>query len=143
MANLTALSRWYRTVRSLFVTDFISKGLHDGLTENISLALEERLFRLKDYLLKTASKETPFQGDALEEAIAALHAVEGPDADRDAFLNAFQTSLSRNDNDYVSGIKGLDDKGRAAGTAWLQDIVDTAFKRLSAALGIEAGGQGV
>lgn len=143
VANLTALSRWYRTVRSLFVTDLISKGLYDGLTENISLALEERIFRLKDYLLKTARKETRFQGDALEEAIDALHAVEGAAADRDAFLNAFQASLSRNDNDYVSAIKGLDDKGRAAGTAWLQDIVDTAFNRLSTALGIEAGGKGI
>jgi len=143
IANIIALSHWYRRVRSLLLTDLFSKALHEGLLENISLALEERVFRLKDYLLKTASKETRFHVDTLEETVGILHAVESTAADRDAFLNAFQASISRNDNDYVSGIKGLDDKGRAAGTAWLRDIVDTAFKRLSTALGIEAGGKGI
>ncbi len=143
IANIIALSHWYRRARSLFLTDLFSKALHEGLLENISLILEERVFRLKDYLLKTASKETRFQEDTLEETVDALHAVEGAIADRDVFLNAFQASISRHDNDHVSGIKGLDDTGRAAGTAWLQDIVDTAFKRLSTAIGIDAGDKGI
>ena len=48
----------------------------------------------------------------------------GDSAKRKAFLKVIQKSLNQGRKDYLAVIKGLNEKERDLGTAWLQGLLD-------------------
>ncbi len=132
IANLMALSCWYRHVRSLCVSGPFSKALHEGLMEKVKMALQERIRRLQDYLMKTAEKKPHPPWEAVEEALEGLRAFKGAPERMEAFLEAFEASMRHHDRGYVAAIQGLSGKDTDTGTAWLQEIVSVTVERLRA-----------
>ena len=134
IANLMALRRWYRDVRRLFITDLFSEALHAGLMEKAEMALTERIRRLKEYVLKISVPGAEGRWNGFEDTVQEMRSFPGKHKLRDAFLAALEHSMSINSKEYLPSIKGLSEKGAAAGTTWLQEIVDTAVMRLTAAI---------
>ncbi|MDP8222437.1 MAG: hypothetical protein P9L99_03690 [Candidatus Lernaella stagnicola] len=138
VANLLALTEWYRSVRR----DFFSRAplgslLYEGALDKLARAKQERLKRLEAMADKMSDSIAADEDDAaakrqFHEGYAELAAVfsagfeQNTDAaKRDEFLAACRGAAS---DDYVTAIQSLDEKTVATGTAWLQSIVDEVME---------------
>ena len=138
IANLVALTQWYRHVRRLFKSDLFPQSLLDALQEKIGLALTERIERLEALCLKlpcTAKQSEPSKlakvdtelvkrWPDLKAAFLTLQTHEGAAELRDPFLKCIELGIADFGADYLSVIQGLDPSDSARGTRWLQGIVD-------------------
>ena len=144
IANLTALMAWYRHVRGIFVGPDLSPELHEGLVETLSAAIGERIKRLKGLSDKVAgglgqaapasatagsftSQQEEFVGmwPRLEERLLEVSSREGDGEMRDAFLAALSADRdSRKAVTYLETIKALNENTKAAGTGWLDGVVE-------------------
>jgi UDP-N-acetylglucosamine/UDP-N-acetylgalactosamine diphosphorylase len=151
MANLVALAHWYYYVRALWKNDPMTSALHKGLCETINETLAERIKQFKRFC------------DNMPESIRVLQALSGKsssmiDAKQQLFDNADQvidifrqaippSSDSRRDNfiesfsniksqSYLESVQSLDDKTRKNGINWLQDIVDSIYRKALNIVGI-------
>ena len=146
IGNLWALKAWYRLVRIRSMSaDAFSQACHAGALAQIEDALKERTKRLKEladrmsHSLKFARAETgedlPPKIQAQQQALAdkwlemEARLKEGPPAaagagSRNAFLKEWeQTDLS---SGHCKAVSALSPEARKAGTAWLQEIVNSA-----------------
>jgi len=146
MGNLWALKAWYQLVRiRTMSSDVFSQACHTGAKAQIEDGLKERLKRLKELAdkipvsLKNARAETgedlpekiQAQQQALVERWPAIEAQlkKGPPpeagaAARDAFLKEWEAagvSFA-----HCKAIGSLSPAARQAGSAWLQEIVNSA-----------------
>lgn len=148
IANLMALTQWYRQVRSQFVSTAFPEALLEGVSEKLDLAIAERCIRLKDYGRKlggadrkSEDRSTPPSATApagrtkkqalyahwseLEGFFEDIRNTPGDQAPRDLFLEKIQQGISESGKDYIAVIKGLGSAERKTGTRWLQTIVET------------------
>jgi hypothetical protein len=148
IGNLWALAAWYRYVRIRpMSSDAFSRACHEGALIRIRDALKERIKRLKELAdkmprsIQCAREET---GEDLPAKIIAQQQalldrwpeIEGklksgpPEsigiAHRDAFLKEWEQAGAS--SGYIEAIRSLSPSARKAGTAWLQEIVDSASK---------------
>ncbi len=146
IGNLWALKAWYRHVRIRTMSaDPFCQACHAGALEQIEDALRERVKRLKELAdkmplsLKRALAETgedlPTEIQIQQQALidrwpeieARLEA--GPPAavgsvDRDVLLEEWEQADSA--SGHIKAIGVLSPLARRAGTAWLQEIVNSA-----------------
>ncbi len=124
IANLIALSRWYADIRSMFVSEDFPEPLLYGLKKNISVAVLERIEKLEIFFCKIReitglslnwNKVAIYFKNLIYKENAAL---------RETFMGIISSCIEKKGNNYLSVIKGLENKERAAGTMWLQGIVD-------------------
>ena len=124
IANLIALSRWYADIRSMFVSEDFPEPLLYGLKKNISVAVLERIEKLEIFFCKIReitglslnwNKVAIYFKNLIYKENAAL---------RETFMGIISSCIEKKGNNYLSVIKGLETKERAAGTMWLQGIVD-------------------
>ncbi len=146
IANLIALRRWYLHVRSIFLSgDFFREELLKGAGEKIDLGLKERIKRLIAFAEKLPESariharergqdNSSRCGERKKELYQARHQLEdlflaARDQDtaenlRDPFLAAVQRKQRESGGSYVEVIQGLTPEDAAAGTRWLQGVVD-------------------
>jgi len=124
IANLIALSRWYTDIRSMFVSKDFPEPLLYGLKKNISVAVFERIERLEDFLSKIM-ETTDLSLNWNKVATYFKNLTYKKDAVlRGTFMEIISSSIEKKGNNYLTVIKSLENKERAAGTMWLQGIVD-------------------
>ncbi len=149
LAGLIALMNWYRSIRSLFVSDFFSKELHAAMKETLQKAIDERVKRLDDFCtkLETSKQRLLSKSDGSPTALSLKHDAVirkwpaskamvlkntmEPFQPPDSFLQAVKAGLTVFDNHYITVIKGLEEKHRSLGTAWLQGIETDLMKTLA------------
>ena len=124
IANLIALRAWYVRVRPMFVSDDFPDALLSGLNENIGLALNERVKRLKEVCLKHPESDLYILWPKIEELLDNEKYHKGDAALRDDFLEKINSIILERGKDYISVIKDIGADDKAKGTAWLQGIVD-------------------
>ena len=140
IANLIALLRWYETVRSQFVSSDFSQPLLDGAIHKIQLGLDERIYRLKEFILKRQNQKNSSNSHAAEqidqtdeigkwwpklEAYLTSHfKTAGDNSFRDPFLKALGKTIDKEGLSYLRVIKKLDTEAADSGTNWLQSILD-------------------
>jgi len=146
IGNLWALGEWYRQVRIRTMSaDVFSRACHEGALVQIEESRKERLKRLKELAdkmalsLKRARAETgtdlppkmQAQQQALldkwpemEERLKAGPPVTIGAQNRDALLKEWEQTEAT--SDHCKAVIALSPQARKAGTAWLQEIVDSA-----------------
>jgi bifunctional UDP-N-acetylglucosamine pyrophosphorylase/glucosamine-1-phosphate N-acetyltransferase len=146
IGNLWALKAWYRHVRVRTMSvDFFSRSCHSGALAQIEDGLKERVKRLKELADKMPYSIERARAETGEDLPPAVHSQQraladrwpemeallkmGPPAEtgaasRDAFLKEWEQP------DAVAGhakaVNALSFSARKTGTAWLQEIVDSA-----------------
>lgn len=145
IGNINALCVWYRDVRATFLrTDPFQDACLAGAYARLASVMQERVKRLEELagkmpvsleLAKVEGQDlagVPYrQQQALIErwpmmraALARLDHVEGSVRDRDRLLSALGCLPPR--TSYLDAVRTLSPNARAAGTAWLQSLVDAA-----------------
>ncbi len=146
IGNLWALKAWYRHVRiRTMSSDAFARACHAGALKQIEDALKERLGRMKElsdkmrFSLKHARSETGMdlppgiqsQQRALAERWPEMGSrlQAGPSSDigganRDSFLGEWEKTDAA--NGHTKAVGALSPPARKAGSAWLQEIVDSA-----------------
>lgn len=136
IGNIAALQVWYDHVRR----PLMAKTPHGaaclaGALEQLAVVRQERLNRLEAVMVRIAELDRSTLAKALRvehEALCAgwpaakaqLAAVGDTDAaEKDTFLVAW---MAAPEEGYVERVRGLSAEARAAGTAWLQSIVNSA-----------------
>ena len=145
LANLAALKQWYAHVRAQFVSPDFPQALLEGLLTAVDAAIDERLRQFERFCAKLPESARRYRESAREGASEALlrqkaeivagwpemkavmrHQMDdaGPERLRDAFLEKIQLPRHTADRDYLTTIQGLEPAAAAAGTRWLQAVVD-------------------
>jgi UDP-N-acetylglucosamine/UDP-N-acetylgalactosamine diphosphorylase len=125
IGNLYALKAWYTHVRSMFISDNFPEPLLEGLTDKICLGIEERIKRFKELYLKIFHMAQKNDWPNLENILIEHQNDQGDTYLKDLFLEKIRLAIEKNDNDYISVIKGLKPEDAAMGTRWLSSIVET------------------
>lgn len=146
IANLIALIRWYKEVRSLFMQeDDMQTALYKGALDKLEMAFNERVKRLgsvsdrmtesieilrqaggKAVSDKIVLKKMEFmeKWEDVEQGFRDARDYEGDQLNRDKFLKAIGKNIKLNGNDYIAAVKGVSEEDSAVGTLWMQGIVD-------------------
>ncbi|MBT9438778.1 MAG: protein GlmU [Desulfobacterales bacterium] len=124
IANLIALMQWYLHVRSKFISDNFPDVLFDGLKEKLNMAIDERIRKLKDF----CQNQPDFDG--IEDSFNKMRLNEGDRSLRDTFLKHIDSGIQKSGMNYISVIKGLENKSSELGTKWLQGIVDSVTETI-------------
>lgn len=154
IAGLLALSAWYRHIRSLFVRNPLAENLLQGLCENLSACIDERIKRLAQLGEKLAlSKEILQSKKDRNDNIVATHTaainriqkaegyladipskISGKDLltrDAEQLIRSVEEGIKRHGNHYVTVIQTLDDPAKDAGRLWLYGIEKEIIDALS------------
>jgi UDP-N-acetylglucosamine/UDP-N-acetylgalactosamine diphosphorylase len=143
LGNIVALQEWYRLVRGgLMAGDAYSRACHQGAMERLGEVRTERIKRLEELTRKVArslevlraepgrnavamAQQEAFCRDwpRLETRLAELNVAHVKAPERDLLLA--KLSEGGPGGSYVKIIQSLPAEARAAGTAWLQGVVDT------------------
>ena len=136
LGNIAALQVWYDQVRRpLLARTLHGKACCEGALKQLAAVRQERLKRLDDVLEKIAKEdrgrlaanlchehEKLCEGwPAARARLVAAGDVECPE--KTAFLAAWHAAQEAN---YLARVQALPAEAKAAGTAWLQKIVDGA-----------------
>jgi bifunctional UDP-N-acetylglucosamine pyrophosphorylase/glucosamine-1-phosphate N-acetyltransferase len=140
IANLIALEQWYLHVRRMFF-EHLEFGhlIFTAILENLQMAKEERIKRLKDMAAKMvissdkekskaktmkAKQEFYEKSKLLEELLVSDTAKTACEKKRDSFLNAFMKYGRDPGGNYIEVIQTLPPDVSVVGTQWLDAIVD-------------------
>ncbi len=142
IAGLLALNAWYHNVRPLFIHDFYSGELVQGLQDNLSVCIDERVKRLLAFgeklkisrgILSGGSKGNGSAAvESHDKVLAALDRVgEKIDIQRSAdhmtkkgekFIKAVESAIVEKGQKYVSAIQAVDQGSIDTGSGWLEEI---------------------
>ena len=140
VANLIALEQWYLHVRRMFF-EHLEFGdlIFTAILENLQMAKEERMKRLKDMAAKMVvssvkekskakimkpKQEFYEKGKLLEELLVSDSVKTAGEKKRDSFLNAFMKHRRDPEGNYIEVIQNLPPDVSVGGTQWLDAIVD-------------------
>lgn len=140
IGNIRALTAWYRHVRVSFLSGLYHQFCWEGALGQLAAVERERLKRLEEWvgklkhsaeLLRASGDAFATEADAQESIVRRwptakerLLAPHDHAALRDAFLRELEAA--RHGRAYLEVIPALPHAAKAAGTAWLQEIVDAA-----------------
>ena len=149
IANLLALRQWYLHVRQpFFRSQDLGAALFDGATQVLESALAERIVRFEALAEKMETSLRCLESRADATACASIvrqqralltgwprlkaFLTSGEEAStapsrREAFVKRIAEAAGT--SGYLAVVQSLDAATAAAGTAWLQDIVDTVVDR--------------
>ena len=120
LGNIAALQAWYDVVRRpLLARTAHGAACLDGARRQLAAVRQERLKRLDELLAKVGDPDPAWT--ALRARLAAAGDVEC--AEKKTFLAAWSAAQEEH---YVARIQALPAAAKAAGTAWLQRIVEAA-----------------
>ncbi len=139
LASLVALEQWYRHVRrDFFHGEELGKWVYDGALDNLKLAREERIRRLRAVAEKMPQSVRRDNGhetghphlefcrniDEVCDVFEDDPALPSAHGHRDPFLEALAAQKRDQDSDYISVIQSFPEAVSKEGTKWLQAIVD-------------------
>jgi len=139
LASLVALEQWYRHVRrDFFHGEELGKLVYDGALDNLKLAREERIRRLRAVAEKMPQSVRPDNRHEtghphleffhhIDEVCDVFEGeLEFPSAHehRDPFLEALAVQERAQGPNYISVIQGLSEAVKKEGTRWLEEIVN-------------------
>ena len=145
IANLMALEQWYNHVRSQFISNDFPELLFDALKEKLSMAIDERIGRLKKLRQKMPDSVKIYRKIAKENASSrilqqknefynkwteiedhfrSLAMIDAKENLRDMFMDKIRIGIITTGKDYISVISKLKGEDKKHGTRWLQGIVD-------------------
>jgi len=140
IANLIALEQWYLHVRKMFFEhQEFGHLIFAAILENLQIAKEERLKRLKDMAAKMLGSSDKEKGRTkiikakqefhekvklLDEVFVSDAAKTAGEKKRDLFLNAFVKHREEHGGNYIEVIQSLPPDISLGGTQWLDAIVD-------------------
>ena len=150
VANLIALEQWYLQVRRMFFEhQEFGHLIFAAILENLQIAKDERIKRLKDMASKMSVSPDKEKGSAktirvrqefyekgklLEEMFVSDAAKTAGEKKRDLFLNAFVKHREEHGGNYIEVIQSLPPDISKGGTQWLDAIVDLIFGQAGKAL---------
>jgi bifunctional UDP-N-acetylglucosamine pyrophosphorylase/glucosamine-1-phosphate N-acetyltransferase len=150
VANLIALEQWYLHVRKMFFENQeFGHLIYTAILENLQVAKEERIKRLKDMAAKMvvssdkekgkaktirAKQEFYEKGKLLEELLASDAGKTAGEENRDLFLNALVKHREEHGGSYIEVIQSLPPHVSTGGTQWLDGIVDLICSQAGKAL---------
>jgi bifunctional UDP-N-acetylglucosamine pyrophosphorylase/glucosamine-1-phosphate N-acetyltransferase len=139
IANLIALEQWYFHVRRMFFEDQeFGHLIFTAILENLQIAKEERMKRLKDMAAKMvvssdkekgkakiirAKQEFYEKGKFLEELLVSDAAKTAGEEKRNQFLDALMKHRKEDGGSYIEVIQSLPPDVSTGGTQWLDAIV--------------------
>jgi UDP-N-acetylglucosamine/UDP-N-acetylgalactosamine diphosphorylase len=146
IGNLWALKAWYQHVRiRTMSSDAFARACHVGALKQIEDALRERLKRMKElsdkmwFSLSHAGAETGLdlppeiqsqqrtlaeRWPEMESRLQAGPPLDIATANRDSFLGEWEKTAAA--AGHTKAVGALSPPARKAGSAWLQEIVDSA-----------------
>jgi len=145
IGNLMALERWYNHIRSQFISDNFPEALLNALKEKLSMAVDERIGRLKTLSQKMPASVKAYQKFAKENAspqilkqknelynkwaemedyFSSLKNIEVEENLKDLFLETIRLGIINTSKNYISVITKLKSEDKKRGSRWLQGIVD-------------------
>jgi len=146
IANLKALEAWYTEVRKPFLGALeFGPFLYAGVMEQLLLARQERLKRLRNMAIRPASPAPhgPAPESAIDRQILSEHLLEIEnlysgsmqndltEKSHEAFMRAFQKATGNNRTNYIETIQNLPADVALKGSGWLANMVDTLCERAS------------
>jgi bifunctional UDP-N-acetylglucosamine pyrophosphorylase/glucosamine-1-phosphate N-acetyltransferase len=149
LANLAALETWYRQVRKpFFETQEFGALVYAGVLDQLSLARDERLKRLKAMAAKAAApltqehlKEPAVTKQALYEKFGPIAGMFSGNIQNDAvekagdtFLNDFEKAVGNSKVNYIETIQGLPAKVSSNGVMWLNGLVNSLCEKAATAV---------
>jgi len=139
VANLIALEQWYLHVRRMFFEhQEFGHLIFAAILENLQIAKEERLKRLKDMAAKMlgssdkekgsakiikAKQEFYEKGKLFEELLASDAGKTAGEKNRNPFLDALMKHRKEHGGSYIEVIQSLPPDVSTGGTQWLDAIV--------------------
>ncbi|MFH1331294.1 MAG: UDP-N-acetylglucosamine pyrophosphorylase [Actinomycetota bacterium] len=125
LANLSALEKWYASVRRpFFEAQDLGLLVYEGARETLAAAKRERTMRLMA-MVATVSPDDQARKELRERITEVLALFDAPEVHPgEEFLAAFWSSVGHSPADYVTTIRTLPPEISAAGVQWLQQIVD-------------------
>jgi len=133
LANLAALRRWYLDARALFVGERFPAELHAGLVQTLDRAIAERLKRLNQFFEIMEKRDVLERWPEFADTYRKRLEQAGDAAKRDSFLEVLAAKAREEGKRYLNVIRSLSKEEAAAGTAWLQGLVEEttdALKRI-------------
>ncbi len=124
LANLAALRRWYLDVRGLFIGERFPRELHEGLIAILDVGIAERLKRLRQFFEITEKRDLLERWPELADTFRKSMERSGDAAKRDSFLEIFAAKVRAEGKRYLNVIRSLSEEEAAAGTVWLEGIVE-------------------
>lgn len=150
IGNLIALEQWYFHVRSLFFEhQEFGSLIWSAVIENLQIAREERIKRLKDMAakmtaspdqekgalkLQKAKQEFFEKGKCLDELLSTDVIKAAGEEKRDAFLNSLIKHEKEHGDHYIEVIQSLPPRVSSEGTQWLDAIVNGICEQAKNAL---------
>ncbi len=150
LGNLFALAQWYAQIRIQFISDEFPADFFYGVTQIISLAIDERIRRLKEFMAKlndvARSEETCLESGSvpqdnwmdfwpkLEEILLKFKQIPGKEVFRHAFQEIILKKIQTLGKNYLEIIHRLGPDEKMIGTQWLQDLVDQFIHETTAVL---------
>jgi hypothetical protein len=113
LADLVALSAWYREVRLTRAVPGVERALVQEAQANLAAAIEERLHRLRGFLSERGATPRPLH----------FHPEPPP-----------PVAIAADDTPHVEWVRALDEATVEALRAWLEDVAARATRAMNAAL---------
>lgn len=145
MGNLLALWAWTKHARGACIHEDYPQALYQAHLKAISVAIDERRKRFKAFVAKLPQSLALAieRGNLAEEASLAqqkrelVEGIESFDANLDGMLEALENKILPEaltpSGEYIAWVKELKPEAKAAGTAWLEEIVQK-IERMAADL---------
>jgi bifunctional UDP-N-acetylglucosamine pyrophosphorylase/glucosamine-1-phosphate N-acetyltransferase len=145
LGNLIALKQWYHHVRHQFISDEFPRLLLIGLMEKLDLAIDERIYRLKQFTMKLPDSAQTYRAISkenasklllkqkselyqrwadLEAGFAGLRTNTGDKPLKNSFLHIIERGIQTCGRDYLRVIQSIAAEDAKTGIQWLQGIVD-------------------
>ncbi|MFH2058042.1 MAG: protein GlmU [Pseudomonadota bacterium] len=150
IAGLIALNAWYKNIRPLFVYDEFSKYLVQGLQENLSICIQERIDRLfhfgekleisKEKLIFQLKYKTSASIVTHEKVLQKIeilqkilnHALKDDSVNAAGvkFIKIVQEKINSSNKNYIEVIQHLNTIEQNIGSRWLLDIEQPILEKL-------------
>jgi UDP-N-acetylglucosamine/UDP-N-acetylgalactosamine diphosphorylase len=127
IASLISLLNWYTEIRILFITDSFSKLLHSGMVSTLEIAIDERIKRLEEFIIKlkkTNIEKYHFLIDNFQERKSFL--IEQKTVN---FSDSIPEIITKEKN-YIKFINTLDTSLASKLSRWLYSIEYKIFEKI-------------
>jgi len=132
IGNLIALYHWYKNVRVLFLKNRYEQACHDGALQAVAAMIEERVERLSG-LAKNLARKKHCRPQELHARFIKQWPKTAPKLECELTLklaanmrNQFLKKMTaKAKSSYIETVRTLSPAAKAAGTAWLQSVVDS------------------
>ncbi len=126
IASLISLLNWYKEIRSLFIAGFFSEQLFSGMLTTLEIAIDERIKRLEEFVLKIKKNKSEKQQkfiDSFTEKKQFL--IEQKTSD----FSDSMPEINTDEKNYINFIKGLDSSIANKLSRWAYSIEYKIFEK--------------